>query len=183
MKIKTHSSNSGFTLIELLIVIAIIGILSSIVLVNLSGSREKAKIARAKLESRQIYSAIFLLENDTGQWPGHQRFGIVCTQLPGGCPPNNEICPDACGTHTIGSGFAGLIQNDPLNPFPYWDGPYMDEIPLDPWGNEYFFDTDYIVDIGTPEARNVVAVGSYGPDGKEWNLYDENDVIYIIVSE
>ena len=37
----------AFTLIELLVVIAIIGVLASIVLVNLRGSREKARIAKA----------------------------------------------------------------------------------------------------------------------------------------
>src|SRR3989344_3352365 len=38
----------GFTLIELLVVIAVIGLLSGIVLVNLSGTREKASLAKAE---------------------------------------------------------------------------------------------------------------------------------------
>lgn len=47
----------GFTLIELLIVIAIIGILASIVLVSLSSGREKAKAASFKSLARSIQTS------------------------------------------------------------------------------------------------------------------------------
>ena len=46
--------SKAFTLIELLVVISIIGVLASVVLVSFSGSRDKAKLAKAQNFDAQI---------------------------------------------------------------------------------------------------------------------------------
>ena len=65
-------SNNGFTLIEILVVIAIIGILSSVVLASLNTAKEKARIAIATADLRSIDTGMVLLANDTSEWTGPQ---------------------------------------------------------------------------------------------------------------
>lgn len=66
-RIKNYSK--GFTLIELLIVIAIIGVLATLLMVNFVGVRQRARDAQRKSDLRQIQSALELYRSDQGSYP------------------------------------------------------------------------------------------------------------------
>jgi prepilin-type N-terminal cleavage/methylation domain-containing protein len=168
---KQPQFRRGFTLIELLVVIAILGILSTLSMVAFSAARAKARTAKAQHDVDQILLAVQAMSNDTGEWPGHQPMDYNCGAS-GTCVANNEICGDGCANN-LASAAAGIAQDDSGAPYANWNGPYMARIPLDPWGNEYFFDSDY---DHTDWGWSVV-VGSYGPDGVGNNLYNADDIV------
>lgn len=65
--IPHHSSlTSGFTLIELLTVISIIGILTTVITVNLGGARKQARDVRRQTDMGTIQSALELEANANG---------------------------------------------------------------------------------------------------------------------
>ncbi|MDH4330281.1 MAG: type II secretion system GspH family protein [Candidatus Moranbacteria bacterium] len=69
------SKQKGFTLIELLIVIAIVGILSSVVLVALGNARLKAQDAKRISEIRSIETALEEYYTSNGQYPASDMDG------------------------------------------------------------------------------------------------------------
>jgi len=63
--------NRGFTLIELMVVIAIIGLLASVVLTSVSFARAKTRDARRLSDVRQIQIALDLYYDKYGVYPGN----------------------------------------------------------------------------------------------------------------
>ena len=68
---------TGFTFIELLVVVAIVGILASVVLAAMSDAREKAYKSRTALELNQLFTALALYaSNNNGDYPADVPRGL-----------------------------------------------------------------------------------------------------------
>jgi prepilin-type N-terminal cleavage/methylation domain-containing protein len=91
------SFQKSFTLLELLVVITIIGILSSIVIVSMSGSTDSASIAKGKSYTQQVHALL-----------GHEAVLDLNfnENAYGTCPDGKDTC-DASGYNNNGT-----IYND-----------------------------------------------------------------------
>lgn len=66
---KLSSSRAGFTLVELLVVIAIIGILATLLLLQLGVARQRARDAARIAHVNQVRTALELYFDDAGSYP------------------------------------------------------------------------------------------------------------------
>ena len=164
-KLTKTKNNRGFTLIELLVVVAIIGILSSVVLSSLNSARAKARTVRAQIDLKQLQLAVEFLYDDTGLSPNKLSLSP--------CVQNPEVY--------LNRPAAGIQSTD--GGFPGWNGPYMNTVPLDPWGTNYFFDPDYRCGANTLGcngiSQTIRVIQSFGPNKAQ--TYDNGDDIVLVL--
>lgn len=100
----------GFTLIEIMVVVIIIGLLASVVVLNILPNVDKAKVAKAKQDIGGLELALkeFYLDNS--------KF------------PTNE------------QGLTALVTQPTDPTIKNWKaGGYVERISKDPWGNDYVY--------------------------------------------
>jgi len=111
----SRNRREGFTLLEVLMVIAILGLLAMLVVPNVMGRGEKAKIDMAKAtvaKSGPIAQALKMYRMDVGTYPSTEEGLQALVERPDSIPEDS----------------------DKWGPEPYIEDP---ETLKDPWGNEY----------------------------------------------
>jgi general secretion pathway protein G len=140
---RTHrDSKSGFTLIEILVVIIIITILASIVSVNVLRKPGEARVSAAKLQIKQLQTAVQLFKTEQGRAP------------------------------TQAQGLEALVSKPTSDPVPqqYPTDGYLEsrKMPKDPWNHDYI----YLIPGRAVEVFEVISYGSDGEPGGEGEAAD-----------
>ena len=127
---------AAFTLIELMIVVMIIAALAAMIVPRLSGRADQAKIAVAQSDiSANIATALKLYQLDNGNYP------------------------------TAEQGLNALVSKPSTEPVPgNWAGPYVEQEPIDPWGNPYKY---RFPGTNNKSGYDVYSLGKDGVEGTE----------------
>ncbi|MDA8412349.1 MAG: type II secretion system major pseudopilin GspG [Desulfobacteraceae bacterium] len=139
---KQLSNRGGFTLIEIMVVIVILAMLAAIVGPKLMGRTDDAKVADARVQIKNIETALKLYKLDNGSYPStEQGLGALVTKPTVGVIPNN-----------------------------YKDGGYLEskKMPKDPWGNDYLYISPG--EHGDYDLFSYGADGAKGGEGKNADI-------------
>jgi general secretion pathway protein G len=140
--IKNHSQ-LGFTLIEVMVVIAIIGIMATLIVPQIMSKPDEARVIAAKQDINSIVQALKLYRLDIGRYPTSEQ------------------------------GLSALVAKPTSEPIPQnWKvNGYVDRLPKDPWGFAYQYSnpgTRGEVDVFSLGADNKLGGTGFDADLGNW---------------
>ncbi len=106
---QRRPSEAGFTLVELMVVIVIIGLLATVVMINVLPSQDRAMKEKAKADIAVLEQAVESYRLDNFAYPKTED-----------------------GLQALVTAPAGLQRQER-----YREGGYIRRLPQDPWGNPY----------------------------------------------
>ncbi|MET0250802.1 MAG: type II secretion system major pseudopilin GspG [Novosphingobium sp.] len=135
---------NGFSLVELMVVIFIIGLLATVVLINVLPSQDKAMRVKAQADIATLGQAMEMYRLDNLSYPGLGE-GLAALRS----PPANLALP----------------QN-------YRSGGYIRDLPADPWGRPYQYVVPGR-DARPFDIYSLGADGQPGGDGNAADIYSD----------
>ncbi|AOW79041.1 type II secretion system protein GspG [Colwellia sp. PAMC 20917] len=106
---KVKNKQGGFTLLEVMVVIVILGLLGSVVVQNLMGNMDTAKLQKSVQDINALETSLSMYKMDNYNYP------------------------------TTEQGLEALVEETDVEPLPrrFPNGGYVKRLPDDPWGNAY----------------------------------------------
>jgi general secretion pathway protein G len=138
-----NRSQLGFTLIEVMVVIAIIGIMATLIVPQIMSKPDEARVIAAKQDINSIVQALKLYRLDNGRYP------------------------------TTEQGLSALVAKPTTEPIPQNWKPngYVDRLPKDPWGFAYQYShpgTRGEIDVFSLGADNKTGGTGFDADLGNW---------------
>lgn len=134
--------DAGFTLLEIIVVVFILSLLAAIVAPKIVGRTDDARLADAKIQIKNLETALKLYKMDNGSYPDTEQ------------------------------GLDALITKPATGRVPakYKEGGYLEQrrIPADPWGNPYLYVSPGI--HGDFDIISFGADGKEGGTGKDADI-------------
>ncbi len=102
---------AGLTLVEMIVVLAIIALVAALIVPNVIGRPDQARVTVARTDLRTIAAALKMYRLDNGDYP------------------------------TTAQGLAALARPPATGPQPasFPAEGYLAQVPIDPWGNPYLY--------------------------------------------
>ncbi len=106
---RPRDDDLGLTLIEMIIVLAIIALVAALIVPNVIGRPDQARVTVARADLKSIAAALKMYRLDNGDYP------------------------------TTEQGLAALVARPTVPPLPtiYPAAAYLGQAPIDPWGRAY----------------------------------------------